>query len=102
MEKITLQKILEAYQNARKSRKDKYEVYLFDQNREQRLKDMFAEIQERKYIHSSYKELVLNDSKKRYISSPSFRDHILHHLVYSLVYDTLDRKMVHSSFACRK
>jgi hypothetical protein len=102
MEKITLQKILEAYHNARKSRKDKYEVYLFDQNREQRIMDMFSEIKERRYIHSPYKELILNDSKKRYISSPSFRDHILHHVVYSLVYDKLDKKMVYSSFACRK
>jgi len=93
MEKITLEKIFEAYKNARKSRKNKYEVYLFDQNREQRILDMYADI-----IHAPYKNLILHDSKKSYISSPVF----IHHLVYAQIYDTLDTKMVHSSFACRK
>lgn len=64
--------------------------------------DIYNDIKERKYIHAPYKDLILNDSKKRYISSPTFRDHILHHLVYSLIYDILDKKMVYSSFACRK
>ncbi len=99
---LTAKNILEAYKNARKSRKNKYEVYLFDQNREERLFKMLDELKKKKYVHSEYKKLILNDSKKRYISSPIFQDHILHHLVYNCIYTTLDNKMVFSSFACRK
>lgn len=94
--------ILLAYREARRSRKDTYEVYLFDQNRESRLMQMLDEVNTGRYIHGSYRELVLQDSKKRYIASPYFRDHIIHHLVYARLYPILDRKMVQTTFACRK
>ena len=100
--RLSVGSLWRAYKTARKSRKEKYEVYLFDQNREQRIFEMHQQLQDRCYEHGKYKELILNDSKKRNISSPNFRDHVLHHFVYAAVYDILDRKMVYSSFACRK
>jgi len=99
---LNAKNILEAYKNARKSRKNKYEVYLFDQNREERLFKMLDELKKKKYVHSEYKNLILHDSKKRYIASPIFQDHILHHLVYEQIYKIIDNKMVYSTFACRK
>jgi len=99
---FTAKNIMDAYKLARKSRKTKQEVYLFDQNLEERLLKILDDLKNRKYIHSKYKEIVLVDSKKRYIFSPQFRDHIFHHLIYKQIYDVLDNKMVHSSFACRK
>lgn len=94
--------ILGAYKLARKARKNKKEVYLFDQQLETRLLDIINDLKNKTYIHSPYKEIVLVDSKKRYIYSPCFRDHIFHYLVYSKIYNILDSKMVYSSFACRK
>ena len=87
---------------ARKSRKNKQEVYLFEQNLEYRLLKILDDLKNRKYLHSKYKEIILFDSKKRYIFSPQFRDHIFHHFVYKQIYDILDKKMVHTTFACRK
>lgn len=98
---FTPSEILRAYEKARKSRKNKYEVYLFDQNREERLMKMLHEINTGCYVHGTYKELILQDSKKRYIASPQFLDHIVHHLIYARLYPILDRKMVQTSFACR-
>lgn len=94
--------IVRAYRKARKSRRKKQEVYLFDLNLEENLLKMVDEISSRKYVHQKYKKIILYDSKKRLIHSPVFRDHILHHFVYAQIYDVLDKKMVHSSFACRK
>lgn len=102
MDHLTIERLYQAYINARKSRKSKYEVYLFDQNREERILRIFDDIKNRRYKHSPYKELVLNDSKKRNISSPIFVDHIIHHFVYDCIYKELDNKMVYSTFACRK
>jgi len=93
--------IMRAYKLARKSRKKKQEVYLFDQNREERLLRMLRDIEQKTYIHSAYKEIIIYDAKKRYIFSPCFRDHILHHMLYAKLYPILDAKMVHSTFACR-
>ena len=98
---LSIGNLLKAYRNARKSRKESYEVYLFDQNREEHLLRMRDELISGHYVHGAYRNIVLKDSKKRYISSPSFRDHILHHLVYQEIYPILDSKMVHSTFACR-
>ena len=99
---FTATNIMNAYKLARKSRKNKQEVYLFEQNLEERLLKMLGDLKEKKYIHWKYKEIILFDSKKRYIFSPNFRDHIFHHLIYKQIYDVLDNKMVHTSFACRK
>ena len=94
--------IMNAYKISRKSRKNKQEVYLFDQNIEERLLKILSDLKSRKYIHWKYKEIILFDSKKRYIFSPNFKDHIFHHLIYKQIYDILDSKMVYTSFACRK
>ena len=99
---FTAENILNAYKLARKSRKTKQEVYMFDQNLEQRLLAMLDDLKNKKYLHGKYKQIILFDSKKRYIFSPNFRDHIFHHLIYKQIYDVLDRKMVHTTFACRK
>lgn len=53
------------------------------------------------YVHGPYKELVLRDSKKRYIASPRFPDHVVHHLAYARLYPALDPKMTQTTFACR-
>jgi hypothetical protein len=91
-----------AYLKAKNSRKNKQEVYLFDQNREERLKNMFLELKSRKYKHSLYKKIIIFDSKKRLIYSPSFRDHIIHHLLYAKIYNLIDSSFLDCSFACRK
>jgi len=92
----------QSYLKARKSRKNKQEVYLFDLKIEENLLNMKNDIINRTYKHEKYKKIILYDSKKRYIYSPTFRDHILHHFVYEKIYNILDKKMVHSTFACRK
>ena len=99
---FTATNVLEAYKLARKSRKDKQEVYMFDQQIETRISEIIKDLKNRTYKHDEYKKIILHDSKKRYIYSPHFRDHILHHLVYKQIYEIIDKKMVYSTFACRK
>ena len=99
---FTAKNILKAYKLARKSRKKKQEVFLFDLNFEANILNMISDLKNRNYKHSEYKKIILVDSKKRYIYSPWFKDHIIHHLAYSQIYDILDSKMTHTTFACRK
>ncbi|MDR2457405.1 MAG: hypothetical protein LBD41_02880 [Clostridiales Family XIII bacterium] len=99
---FTPKNILTAYCFARRSRRKKQEVYIFDRNLELNLLNMLKDLKERKYKHNDYKQIVLYDTKKRYIYSPYFQDHILHHMTYMQIYNILDNKMTHSTFACRK
>ena len=48
---FTASDILGAYKLARKSRKTKEEVFMFDQNREERLLHMLRDISNRSYKH---------------------------------------------------
>ena len=102
MEFLTYENILLSYKTARKSRKDKQEVYLFDLNMEENLIKMFNDLKNKNYIHSQYTKIILYDSKKRFIHSPNFRDHIFHHMLYRRLYQELDKKLIFSTFACRK
>lgn len=99
---FTATNILDAYKLARKSRKTKQEVYMFEQNLEKRLLDILDDLKNKKYVHGKYREIILYDTKKRFIFSPHFKDHIVHHLLYKQIYYLLDSKMTHSTFACRK
>lgn len=99
---FTAKNILKAYKLARKSRKKKQEVFLFDLHFEENILEILKSLKERNYKHWEYKQIILIDSKKRYIFSPHFRDHILHHLAYAQIYNMLDSKMTHTTFACRK
>jgi len=102
MKFLSTENLILAYKNALKSRKTKHEIYIFNQNLEKNLKNILSDLQNRIYTHWSYKYFSLCDSKKRYISSPIFRDHILHHMIYNICYDVLDKRMIYNSFATRK
>lgn len=99
---FTPRNILKAYKLARKSRKKKQEVFLFDWNFEINILWILNDLKNKKYKHQNYKEIIIVDTKKRYIFSPVFRDHIVHHLLYAQIYNILDPKMTHFSFACRR
>jgi hypothetical protein len=56
----------------------------------------------KKYVHREYKKIILTDSKKRYIHSPQFRDHMFHHMIYAEIYKVFDKKLIPNTYACRK
>lgn len=102
MDFLSYSNLLQSYKLARKSRKNKMEVYVFDLKLEENLLKMYTDIKNRIYIHGKYTKIILHDSKKRYIHSPNFRDHIFHHMMYKSLYETLDKKLIFATFACRK
>lgn len=102
MEFLSYENLFFSYKKARKSRKNKQEVYFFDLKMEENLIKIFHDLKNKNYTHASYTKIVLYDSKKRFIHSPNFRDHILHHMLYNSLYNKIDRKFIFSTFACRK
>lgn len=99
---LSEENLMLAYRLAYKTRKHKVEVQDFLQNESGNLRSILSDLRERKYIHAPYRRLIISDSKKRHISSPIFRDHILHHMLHNILYDVLDRRIPFQSFATRK
>ena len=102
MEFLSNKNLMLAYKRAKKSRKDKQEVYIWDLNFEENILKLKRDLELWTYIHGEYKDIVLYDSKKRYISSPTFRDHLVHHMVHEIIYPVFDKKFIDTTYACRK
>ncbi|MFA5748160.1 MAG: reverse transcriptase domain-containing protein [Candidatus Absconditabacterales bacterium] len=102
MKFLSIQNLSAAYKNALKSRKRKKEVYDFNINLEKNLISILDDLKHKTYQHGLYTQFILSDSKKRYIYSPNFRDHILHYMIYNICYGVLDKKIIFNSFATRK
>lgn len=102
MKFLSNENLMLSYRQARKSRKNKQEVYLWDLNFEENILNLKRDLELWTYIHSEYKNIILFDSKKRYISSPNFRDHIVHHMVHNVIYPVFDKKFINTTYACRK
>lgn len=102
MKFLSDENLMSAYKKARKSRKGKQEVYLWDLNMEQNLLKLKNDLELWTYVHGPYKNIILFDSKRRYISSPIFRDHIVHHMVHNVLYEVFDKRLIHTTYACRK
>lgn len=101
MKFLSNENLMLAYKKARQSRKDKQEVYLWDLNFEENILKLKRDLELWTYIHGEYKKIILFDSKKRYIHSPNFRDHIVHHMIHNIVYPVFDKKLIETTYACR-
>jgi hypothetical protein len=99
---LSKENLLLGYSNALKTRKNKWEAVLFQKNEEENLLKIFNDLINRTYKHWPYKKLIINDSKKRYIHSPNFRDHIFHHMLHNVIYPILNKRIAYQSFATRK
>lgn len=99
---LSRETLLNAYKEAIKTRKKTREGYIFQLKEEENLLHILEMLKARTYQHDPYKRITITDSKKRYISSPSLRDHIVHHMLYQDLYTVLDKRICHNSFATRR
>ena len=99
---LSEENLMNAYRLAYKTRKHKSEIQDFLQNESENLRSILSDLRDHTYVHAPYRTLIINDSKKRHISSPIFRDHIVHHMLHNVLYDVLDRRIPFQSFATRK
>lgn len=99
---FTLQNLLAAYYKASRGKKYKLVRMEFEKRREINLIKIRNEIIFSKYVPLEYQEFVINDSKKRNIKAPSFRDMIVQHTLHNYLYKIFDKRFIFDSYACRK
>ena len=91
-----------AYLKARKNKRYKKSILEFGYNLEENLLELQKELSSREYEHQGYKSFVIQDSKKRFIKAPSFRDRVVHHSLCNIIEPIFDRGFIYDSYACRK
>ncbi|MBQ6313593.1 RNA-directed DNA polymerase [Candidatus Saccharibacteria bacterium] len=92
-----------AYLDARKGGKRKTEdEHIFEVNAFENLKNLERSIINRTYEPSRSEAHIIEKPVIREIFAAPFRDRIVHHLIFSTVYDWWDKRFIYDSYSCRK
>ena len=95
-------KLYEAYKNARKNGKRKtHDEHRFEINQFENLAILQKDLENRTYVPSRSTAHIIYNPVIREIFAATFRDRIVHHLIFSTVYDWWDRRFIYDSYSCR-
>jgi len=98
----SFENLYRAYLKAIKCKRYKEYVLKFSYNLEKNLFLLQEELMSQNYHCGKYNEFIINDSKKRLIKAPDFRDRIVHHALCNTIEPIFDNSFVYDSYACRK
>lgn len=99
---FTLEKLYRAYKDCMIGKKNTANALLFEINREKFLLELLAELQDGSYEISRHICFIVTYPTPREIFAADFRDRIVHHLLYSELYDFFDADFIPHSYANRR
>lgn len=99
---FTRENLYQAYLDARKGKRKKRACHRFEINLGANLDALHREIHAGTYRPRPYHKFLVHEPKERVIHAPAFRDIVVQHAVYRMVYEIFNRTFVATSFACRK
>ena len=91
-----------AYMKARKGKRQREEVALFELNREAELFALQQALLNGSYQPGAYRQFQIYDSKPRTISAAPFRDRVVHHAIMHQLEPRLEPLLYQHCYACRK
>ena len=94
--------LYQAYIDARKGKRKKQACFNFEVALGSNLESLYEEIHSRTYKPRPYKKFIVYEPKERTIYAPAFRDIVVQHAIYRVIYPIFDRAFIDQSFACRK
>jgi retron-type reverse transcriptase len=98
---ITVEKLLKAWQEFLRDKKNKKDVILFQAKLMDNISSLFDDLKNKTYVHGGYVAFNISDPKPRQIHKATVRDRLLHHLIYQELYKYFDSKFIHDSYSCR-
>jgi RNA-directed DNA polymerase len=98
---ITTEKLLKAWQEFLRDKKDRKDVILFQAKLMDNIFDLHNDLKNKTYTHGVYHAFNISDPKPRIIHKATVRDRLLHHLIYQELYQYFDSKFIYDSYSCR-
>ena len=98
---IIIEKLLKAWQEFLRDKKDRKDVILFQAKLMDNIFDLHYDLKNKTYMHGGYIAFNISDPKPRIIHKATVRDRLLHHLIYQELYKYFDSKFIHDSYSCR-
>ncbi|MGB3988519.1 MAG: reverse transcriptase/maturase family protein [Minisyncoccales bacterium] len=99
---FTKQNIYDAYLDARKNKRNKVGTFLFETSLGLNIELLYNELHSGTYASRGYREFIVYEPKQRVIQAPHFRDLVVQHAIYRVIYNIFNKSFVNTSFACRK
>lgn len=94
--------LFKAYFNARKNKRNTRAVLEFDLNYEKEIFKLYRELKDGSYEISKSTAFIIFDPVQREIIASSFRDRIIHHLVFNYINPIFESTFIYDSYSCRK
>ncbi|MEI6304695.1 MAG: reverse transcriptase/maturase family protein [Candidatus Taylorbacteria bacterium] len=98
---ITLPSLFSAWREFVCGKKSKGDVAIFAINLYSNLRALGTDLMYDRYQHGGYEYFKVKDPKERDIHKASVRDRVVHHLLYSALYDHFDHYFIYDSYSCR-
>ena len=98
---ITIEKLLTAWQEFLRDKKDRKDVILFQARLMDNIFGLHNDLKNKIYKHGEYIAFNISDPKPRQIHKATVRDRLLHHLIYQELYPYFDSKFIYDSYSCR-
>lgn len=98
---ITIENLFQAWSEFRSGKRKKPDVQTFERNLEDNLFNLYHRLKTKIYRHGSYEEFYVNDPKRRHIHKAQVCDRVLHHLLYTYLYEVFDKTFISDSYSCR-
>jgi retron-type reverse transcriptase len=94
--------LFNAYYKARKNKRNTINQLEFEINYESNLIQLHDDILNRTYSSSPSIAFIINKPVKREIFAASFRDRVVHHLLFNYINPTFENQFIKDSYSCRK
>lgn len=98
---FTMGSLFEAYQNAARGKRKALSVQRFEANLGAELAALHVELHSGTYQPRPYRKFFVHEPKTREISAPDFRDTVVQHAIYAVIYPIFDRGFIHQNYGCR-
>jgi len=99
---FSIENLYDAYKATRKSKRTKRACFEFEKSLGINILKLHEEIHTGTYKPKPYHSFIINEVKPRLIEAPAFRDTIVQHAIYKIVYPIFNNRFIDTSFACRK
>lgn len=93
--------LYEAYLQARRTKRGKGACMRFASRLGAEVAALHEELLSGTYRPKPYREFMVTKPKPRQILAPDFRDVVVQHAIYRVIYPVFDRSFIDQSFACR-
>jgi retron-type reverse transcriptase len=90
-----------AFDEFKRGKRKKEDVMYFEKNLEENIFELGEQLLSKTYMHGSYTTFAICDPKYRVISKASVRDRVVHHVLFSHLYEIFDKTFIFHSYSSR-